>query len=179
MSTIVGGVRVDGGGFIITPNGVIPVPPWDPMVRVRLDAVAALARLNEVESKADVAPVVRQLVGEVSAKLGASGDARYVYFAADGFGFTATAEGDQLCPIMLEERLRKLIEKLKVQPPIPEPDPQPHWLVDAVTAKVVHQVMDRGGDLGAFIEAPEQVAASLDLTVPDVALRRVKQITTL
>jgi hypothetical protein len=176
MSKIVGGVGVDGGGFIITSNGIIPVPPWDPMVRVRLDAVVALARLGEVDSGAEVAPVVRQLVSEVSERLGAGGDARYVYFSADGDGFTATAGGDELCPVLMEERLRKLLEK-KGRPGLgPDPDPQPHWLVEAVTAGAVRQVLDRGGDLGAFLDAPEQIAASLDLTVPDVALRRVRQL---
>lgn len=175
MAQIVGRVGVDDGGFIITSHGIVPVPPWDPTVRARLDAVVALARLGELDTKADVAPVVRQLVSEVSAQLGAEVTARYVYYSADGYGFTATAEGDELCPLTLEEKLRKLLRKWP-WPPDPDPDPQPHWLVERVIQDVVAKVVDRGGDLAAFVAAPEQVAASLDLTVPEVALQQVRQL---
>lgn len=178
MRKIVGGVGVDGGGFVITPNGVIPVPPWEPSVRARLDAVAALARLSEHDSKAEVAPVVRQLLSEVSARLGVEGSAHYVYYAADGYGFVSPGDGDGLCPVPLEERLRKLLESLRwrVPWPVPEPDPQPNWLLNKVTERLVQRVEERGGDVLEFLDAPERVAAALGLTLPEFAARHVKQL---
>jgi hypothetical protein len=36
---VLGGILADGGGLIITPHGVVPVGPWDPMLRIAQQVV--------------------------------------------------------------------------------------------------------------------------------------------
>jgi hypothetical protein len=49
---IIGGVTSDGGGIVILPGGrVVPVPPWDPMVRI-LEQVAVYRESMNVDNAA-------------------------------------------------------------------------------------------------------------------------------
>lgn len=56
--TIFGGVGVDGGGFIIVGGKVIPVPPWDPMLKI-LEQIA-LYRTSEAATQSWSRDAVRR-----------------------------------------------------------------------------------------------------------------------
>jgi len=52
--TLVGGVAVDGGGYIIVNGHLIRIPPWDPMVQIliALAAIQSVSRMNLGETVA-------------------------------------------------------------------------------------------------------------------------------
>ena len=82
----------DGGGIIIGPDGIKPIPPWTPRVQRQLRAVSALAHVAK-DKPAGVAvnPFLTKLTASalkpVSKTVGA-GEHSVVFLDDDGGGFT-------------------------------------------------------------------------------------------
>jgi len=138
----------DGGGIRITPNGVEPIPPFDPALRYQLRALSALARagrlMPEKESTRLLGGVITKLSGAVLTQLEVltgeiDADNGLIYQDEDG-GFTCGSTG---------------------KPPIPFP-----WPVDP--RKTVADLVSRGV-LNAPAVAFLQQAAERKLDVFTVA----------
>jgi len=93
MYMVIGGVGVDGGGWVLTPRGPKKIGPWQPHVRTRLDAVVKLAQLREAGADAEVDALIGRLVREAVAGLGVEEDVAVTYFSQDGAGFTCSGTG--------------------------------------------------------------------------------------
>lgn len=114
----------DGGGLIIGPNGVKPIPPWDPSLRLQLRALNQLVRADTLAPKKEV---VKALRGTISKLTGAvltqietlagelDADVGLVYQDGEG-GFSCGSTG---------------------RPPIPFP-----WPVDPL--KTIGELFSRG-----------------------------------
>ena len=96
----------DGGGFIITANGIKPIPPWTPKLAQQLRAVSALARVSKdrpagVVAGREFTPLLEKLsvdaIGQVATQAGA-GEHSFVYVDDDGGGFRCGSTGKPPIP---------------------------------------------------------------------------------
>lgn len=95
----------DAGGLIIGPNGVRPIPPFDPGIRKQLKAVASLTQAlagggvrERRELSALTTKLANHVVGDVEAVIGTlDRDASLVY-QDDGGGFTCGSTGKPPIP---------------------------------------------------------------------------------
>ena len=64
-----GGVEVDGGGFRVTPHGIKPVPPREPVTRLRglVDAYAAALDVAERHGRPDIQ---LEALGDIAQEIG-------------------------------------------------------------------------------------------------------------
>lgn len=83
----------DGGGIIIGPDGIKPIPPWNPDMARGLRAIASLTQMSRRSAVGRVAAgvaeelatmIVPQLVRHVEG-LGDSGSVLYIGFDGDFF----------------------------------------------------------------------------------------------
>jgi hypothetical protein len=97
----------DAGGLIITPEGVRPIPPFDPGLRKQLRAVSLLLAsersIQDTETRRQLASLTNRLtnlvIGEVEAVTGPlTGDQGLIYQDNDG-GFTCGTTGKPPIPI--------------------------------------------------------------------------------
>jgi hypothetical protein len=134
----------DGGGILIGPNGVRPIPPFDPRVLRQLRAISALAgAAHELHAKDPVrrqlGPLVNKLtnlaVGQVEASVGALDNQHSLIYQDEDGGFTCGSTG---------------------KPPIPFPWPPTRFpsFGELVTSGVL------GADLFDFIDAATKATIS-------------------
>ncbi len=95
----------DGGGLIIGPNGVRPIPPFDPGVRKQLQAVASLTQAltggavgNRRELSALTTKLANHAIGDVEAVVGALDKEGSLVYQDDGGGFTCGSTGKPPIP---------------------------------------------------------------------------------
>jgi hypothetical protein len=113
----------DGGGIRITPNGIEPIPPFDPALRLQLRALNALLRagrlMPEKESSRLLGAVIGQLTGAALTQLEAivgqiDADAGLVFQDTDG-GFTCGSTGKPPIPFPWPVDPRRTVEELFAQ----------------------------------------------------------------
>jgi hypothetical protein len=86
----------DGGGIIIGPEGIKPIPPWTPRLQRQLRAVSALAQVAKdktagVVVSRELAPLLTKLTADAMKQVAAiagKGEHSVVYVDDDGGGFT-------------------------------------------------------------------------------------------
>lgn len=140
----------DGGGIIIGPDGVRPIPPFDPGILLQFKAVAHLTRAQPLlsrELQRQLAPLLNKtanlLVGQVERLAGPlDAEAGIVFQDADG-GFTCGSTG---------------------KPPIPLPWPPSRFpVLDALLERgvldrgaldVVRESTEKGASLSALLRDP-------------------------
>ena len=86
----------DGGGIIIGPDGIKPIPPWTPRLQLQLRAISALAHVAKVKTakvvvSRELTPLLTKLtadaMGQIATTVG-RGTHSVVYLDDDGDGFT-------------------------------------------------------------------------------------------
>jgi hypothetical protein len=79
---------VDGFGLVITPHGVVRIPPWDPPMAARINAATKIAALAEhgIELGVDVEALLAELVRPVLDQTGEIGSGALAAFDGDGDG---------------------------------------------------------------------------------------------
>lgn len=86
----------DGGGIIIGPNGIKPIPPWNPRLQRQLRAVSALAHVARdktagVVVSRELTPLLEKLTADALkqvATMAGKGEHSVVYVDDGGDGFT-------------------------------------------------------------------------------------------
>jgi len=162
----------DGGGLIIGPNGVRPIPPFDPSIRLQLRGLSAmLAGITRIPEKPQremgklvnrVSNLVMEQVEAVAGRL--EGDNALIYQDEDG-GFTCGSTG---------------------KPPIPIPWPplQSPTLTDLIaTGALEHDLIDfvkEAGDkkisITDVLEKPEEVAGRLGRKLSERTIQDLQQL---
>lgn len=113
----------DGGGIRITPNGIEPIPPFDPALRLQLRALNALVRAASImpvrESTRHLGGPVGKLTSAILAQLEAvvgeiDADTGLVFQDADG-GFTCGSTGKPPVPFPWPVDPRLTVERLVAQ----------------------------------------------------------------
>lgn len=113
----------DGGGIRITPNGIEPIPPFDPALRLQLRALNALVRAASImpvkESTRRLGGPVGKLTSAILAQLEAvvgeiDADTGLVFQDADG-GFTCGSTGKPPIPFPWPVDPRLTVERLIAQ----------------------------------------------------------------
>jgi hypothetical protein len=103
----------DGGGFIIGPNGIKPIPPWDPEISKGLQAIAGLSQAASHSRHGSLFErTAEQLATELIPNLiedggELQGDDSAVLFAGFDGDFTCGSTGQRPVPIP-RPRLLKL-----------------------------------------------------------------------
>ncbi|MBC8166481.1 MAG: hypothetical protein H7Y20_11495 [Bryobacteraceae bacterium] len=159
----------DGGGIIIGPNGVRPIPPFDPAILLQLRGISAIAQAAYrmgADAPGDLQPLVNKLtniaIEQVEAQIGPlDSDHSIVYQDADG-GFTCGSTG---------------------KPPIPFPWPPVNLpsvreliaggVIDAELVDFVEQAVAKGSSPGELLENPAKIAATLGAKLSE---RTAKQL---
>lgn len=161
----------DGGGLRIGPNGIEPIPPFDPAIRLQLRAASLLLRaqrsLNttglEGETRHQLAPLINQLtnlaVGQVEHVAGPlEGNDSLVYQDEDG-GFSCGSTGKPPIPFPWPPGPSAMLETL-VQ----------RGVVDAGVVEFVRGAVQKQADLGALFRDPAKEGGRLGMQVtPQVA----------
>jgi len=95
----------DAGGYIITPSGIKPIPPFTPKVLRQLRAVSAMANASKDLSAGqarEFADVLGKLtdtaIGQVASKAG-RGEHSFLYMDDDGGGFYCGSTGKPPIPL--------------------------------------------------------------------------------
>jgi hypothetical protein len=162
----------DAGGLIIGPNGVRPIPPFDPYIRLQLRGLSAmLAGITRIPEKTqrEMAKLVNRVsnlvMEQVEAVVGRlEGDNSLIYQDEDG-GFTCGSTG---------------------KPPIPIPWPplQSPTLTDLIaTGAVEHELVDfvkAAGDqkisITDVLEKPAEVAGKLGRQLSERTIKDLQQL---
>lgn len=163
----------DGGGLLITVNGVRRIPPFDPSLRRRLRAVADLANSLPAGSDDPDANELRQLanklanmtVGEVEGVVGELDPENGLIYLDDDGGFTCGSTG---------------------RPPVPIPG-RPHrvpsldelisgGLVDPGILRLVEAAGSRGIDMTTMLEDPREVAALAGVEISEQAADDLRRL---
>jgi hypothetical protein len=162
----------DGGGLIITTDGVRPIPPFDPFVRAQIKAVSNLVTgahplvgdAEELEGyAARIASIVVQHVEAIVGSLDA--EASLIVLSDDGDGFTCGTTG---------------------RPPIPLPRP-PHELppldsllsrggIDPLMVQFLRNATAQGVSVPALLENPADVARELGMDLPSRVVRDLEAL---
>jgi hypothetical protein len=147
----------DGGGIIIGPKGVRPIPPFDPALLLQLRAISALSQASlrmgdqaPAELRATLNRISNLAVEQVEAVVGQLDQENgIVYQDADG-GFTCGSTG---------------------KPPIPFPWPPVELpsvrelvtggVIESELTDFVHQAVEKGASPAELLENPAKVAASI------------------
>lgn len=162
----------DGGGLIIGPNGVRPIPPFDPSIRLQLRGLSALlAGITRVPEKPQremgklVNRVSNLVIEQVEAVVGRlEGDNSLIYQDEDG-GFTCGSTG---------------------KPPIPIPWPplQSPTVTDLIASGVLeHDLVDFVKEAGNkkisiadVLEKPAEVAGRLGRQLSERTIQDLQQL---
>jgi hypothetical protein len=162
----------DAGGLIIGPNGVRPIPPFDPSIRLQLRGLSAmLAGITRIPEKPQremgklVNRVSNLVIEQVEAVVGRlEGDNSLIYQDDDG-GFTCGSTG---------------------KPPIPIPWPplQSPSLSDLIaTGALEHELVDfvkEAGDkkisITDVLEKPAEVAGRLGRQLSERTIKDLQQL---
>lgn len=100
----------DAGGFIIGPNGIEPIPPFDPGVRLQLAAVSRLAALQVNELEKVTAELSEITLRKIEADFGElRRDTGLIYFDDDG-GFWCGSTGRRPIPLPRPGGIRRELE---------------------------------------------------------------------
>lgn len=107
----------DGGGLIIGPDGIKPIPPWDPDIARGLRSIAALTQNQETGAHAKLfgraaeelsMELIPRLVGEVGEL---QGDSAVVFAGFDG-DFVCGSTGKRPLPIPRPKALELLADEI-------------------------------------------------------------------
>jgi len=161
----------DGGGIRIGPNGIEPIPPWDPSLRLQLralnDLVRASAMMPEKLSQRLLGGVIGKLTGSVLTQVEQiageiDADAGFVYQSDDG-GFTCGSTGKPI-PFPWPVDPRRTVERL-LDAGVIEQDTI-HFLETAARSKL---------DVFTVARDPEAAAKKLGIELrPEVARNLAK-----
>jgi hypothetical protein len=152
----------DGGGLIITENGVRPIPPFDPAIRLSLKSASSMvnasteARDERVRGKiAKLATSLCNLaVTQVEQVVGPLDANRSLIFQDDDGGFTCGSTGKPPIPLPWPPR------------PMPSlPDLIAAGLIETDLIDFVRQARDNQVELTNVFEKPEETAKKLGLTL--------------
>lgn len=157
----------DGGGLIITAEGVRPVPPFDPFVRAQLKAVANLVTamrghgsdIRELEEHA--ARIANVAVQEVEAIVGPlDEEASLIVMVDDGDGFTCGTTGKPPIPLPRPHRELPAVDSLMTRGGL-----------DPALVAFVRKATEAGIAVNDLFERPSEVARELNLELPERTIR--------
>lgn len=156
----------DGGGIRITSSGTEPIPPFDPALRLQLQALNALARAGQLMPEKEctrllggvttklmgaVLTQVEVLVGEID------GDNGLVYQDEDG-GFTCGSTGKPPIPFPWPVDPRKTVE-----------DVVSRGIIDAPTINFLEQAAKHKLDVFSVARDPRKAAEKIGVSLtPEV-----------
>lgn len=164
----------DGGGLIIGPDGVKPIPPFEPTLRFQLQAVA---RLVSAASRAVPGPnrdrlsrltteLAAEAIGTVEQKVGGEldGEAGLIY-TDDGGGFICGSTGQPPTPLPWPPAAVPAVERL-VQ----------LGLLNAEAVDVLRSAADRRADVLALLREPEAEAERIGLRMSSEAAAQIRRL---
>jgi hypothetical protein len=152
----------DGGGIRITPNGIEPIPPFDPAIRHQLRALNGLARagrlLSAEESDRILGGVVTKLSNAVISQLEAvvgelDADNGVIYQDADG-GFTCGSTGKPPIPFPWPVDPRRTVAELTSR-----------GIIDAQTIGFLELAAARKLDVFTVARDPKAAAKQLGVSL--------------
>jgi len=163
----------DGGGLIVTAEGVRPIPPFDPLLRRQLRAVANLVNSLPAGRDEPDAQELRQLanklanvaVGRVERIVGElDADHGLVYLDDDG-GFACGSTGRPPVPIPWPPRRVPSLDELIGG-----------GLVDPAIPRFVEAASSRGIDVTAMLEDPSGVARDVSVELSERAAEDLQRL---
>ena len=163
----------DGGGFIIGPNGVKPIPPFDPALMLQFRSISMLLRAERQLANADIQPqlasaintVTNLLVSQVEDTVGdIDEEAGIVFQDADG-GFTCGSTGKPPIPFPWPPRNVPSMEKLLSD----------HLILDETVA-FLEAASEKKADLMSLFENPRQEAERLGINISPQAVSQLKAL---
>jgi hypothetical protein len=161
----------DGGGLILTEDGVKPIPPLEPSLRLQLRSVSRLlvaqSGISEKETRTQLAALVSRLtnlvVGQLEESVGDIDRSDGIIYQDEEGGFSCGSTG---------------------RPPIPFPWPPTtvpavsdlirHELADARTVEFLRLAVQRKADLRTLFRSPKKESARLGLDLPDDVARALR-----
>ncbi len=156
----------DGGGIRITASGTEPIPPFDPALRLQLQALNALARagqlMPEKESNRLLGGVTNKLMGAVLTQVEVlvgeiDEDNGLVYQDEDG-GFTCGSTGKPPIPFPWPVDPRKTVE-----------DVISRGILDAPTVSFLEQAVKHKLDVFSVARDPQAAAEKIGVSLtPEV-----------
>lgn len=162
----------DAGGFIIGPNGVRPIPPFDPSIRLQLRGLSALlSGITSIPEKPQremgklVNKVSNLIVEQVEAVVGQLDEkSSLVYQDADG-GFTCGSGGKPPIPFQWPPRKTPSVGEL-ISGGVVE-----RGLVDFISEASAKKIK-----LTEILEKPAEVASRLGKRLSERAVQDLQQI---
>jgi len=157
----------DGGGLVITPNGIRRIPPFDPLLRGQLAALSKLTRASAFLPNADIrrqlAPVTAKLtflvLAQVESLVGTIDSANgLVYDDPDG-GFVCGSTGKPPIPVPPKGSLQNLLESGQFG------SEELRFLESAIAKKA---------DIFALFEDPQREAKRLQLPITAETTERIR-----
>jgi hypothetical protein len=170
-----GGVQVilfgggDGGGLIIGPHGVRPIPPFDPALRKQLKAINTLTQAVQLRGQhapAELASLTNKLanvaIGELEAVVGPLDPGAGLTYQDDDGGFTCGSTG---------------------KPPIPFPWPPAHGpsIEDLLSSGVLERELVtvlRSGKVGIkeLLHDPKAASAAAGVELSERSRQQLHQL---
>lgn len=172
MATILFGGG-DGGGLIITANGVRRIPPFDPAIFKQLRATALLTNAYSPKASADTRRELQALatkaanlvVGQVEADIGPLGsDAMLIYDDDDG-GFYCGSTGKPPIPIPSPRELPAVVRNLLSSGDVRSD------LID-----FGDKLRDSGTSLSVALEDPQAAAKAIGVPLSDATTKALRAI---
>jgi hypothetical protein len=161
----------DGGGIYIGPDGIRPIPPWDPSVRLQLSSIARLLRatrgIADEEVQRQVGGYVNELaglaIGQVEGIVGPIDEADGLVYQDDDGVFTCGSTGKP--PIFFPWPPRSMpgIEDLVA-----------HRILEEDTLDFVNVAVASGANPAEVLRNPAAVAEQARMEVSPETLERLE-----
>jgi hypothetical protein len=157
----------DGGGLIITADGVRPIPPFDPFVRAQIKAVSYLVAGADApggdaaELEGYAARIANITVQHVEAIVGSlDAEASLIVMSDDGDGFTCGTTGRPPIPLARPPKELPPLDSLLARGGI-----------DSSMVEFLRKATAQGVSVPALLENPADVARELGMDLPPRVVR--------
>jgi hypothetical protein len=163
----------DGGGIVIGPNGVTPIPPFDPAMLLQFESVSRLLRAERQLGNADtrgqlavaINSVTNLLVSQVEDTIGEVDEDSGIVFLGEDGGFTCGSSGRPPIPLPWPPRDVPSMEEIISRRVIRDD-----------TVAFLEAAAAYNADFEALFDNPKREAERLGLDLPSEVASQVRAL---